>query len=92
MYGMEVFRPAATDGGTGIVMFYPVTRDGAMVVCPGPDETQIDPLTLCSVTTYMNEWLFAEYNILYSLMPQFELINSVMVNHILEFRARPPAA
>lgn len=94
MYGMEVLTSDATDAAARMVMFYPVTPDGAMVVCTiGADqnEAQIDPLTLCSVTTYMNEWLFAEYRILYSLMPQFDLLNSVMVNRILDFRARPPA-
>jgi hypothetical protein len=95
MYGMEVLMSDASSAGAKMVMFYPVTQDGAMVVCTigaGQDATQIDPLTLCSVTTYMNEWLYAEYNILYSLMPQFELINAVMVNNILEFETRAPAA
>jgi hypothetical protein len=60
-------------------------------ITAGQIEAQIDPLTLCSVTTYMNEQLFAEYRILYSLMPQFELLNSVLVNSILEFRTSPSA-
>ncbi|MES2625045.1 MAG: hypothetical protein V4628_07195 [Pseudomonadota bacterium] len=49
---------------------------------------QIDPLTLCTATSYMDERLFAEYHILYSLMPQFDLINAVLINNILEFRVR----
>jgi hypothetical protein len=95
MFGMEVLMSDVSSTGARMVMFYPVTLDGAMVVCtigPGQDQTQIDPLTLCSVTTYMNEWLFAEYRILYSLMPQFELINAVLINNILEFETRAPAA
>lgn len=96
MYGMEVMMSDATAAGTRLIVFYPVSKDAAMVVCTisavQVDATQIDPLTLCSVTTYVNEWLFAEYHILYSLMPQFELLNSVLINNILEFRARPPKA
>lgn len=100
MYGMEVFMSDETEAGARIVVFYPVRQDGAMVVCTiaasqddtARIDTQIDPLTLCSVTTYVNEWLFAEYHILYSLMPQFELLNAVLLNNILEFRARPPSA
>jgi hypothetical protein len=92
MYGMEVFMSDASAAGTRMVMFYPVNPDAAMVVCTigaGQDEEQIDPLTLCNVTTFMNERLFAEYHILYSLMPQFELINSVLVNNVLELLATP---
>jgi hypothetical protein len=103
MYGMEVLMSDESAGAAGMVMFYPVNPDAAMVVCTvnapqannadqanaGDALAQIDPLTLCSVTTYMNERLFAEYRILYSLMPQFELINSVLVNNVLELLATP---
>ena len=90
MYGMEVYESDVTNTGTRILMFYPVNAGTSMVVCnigAGQLLDQIDPLTLCTVTTYMDGRLFAEYRILYELMPQFELINSVLVNNILAFRA-----
>jgi hypothetical protein len=91
MYGMEVYMPDKTDAEATMLMFYPVNSDSFMVVCPvSADQRveQVDPLTLCTVTSYMNQDLFAEYHVLYSLMPQLDLINSVMVSHILNFRVR----
>jgi hypothetical protein len=98
MYGMEVLLSDITRAGR-VLMFYPVNQGSPMVVCTigsglGLEQPvqqiveQIDPLTLCTVTSYMDDRLFAEYRILYSLMPQFDLINSVLVNNILEFRVR----
>jgi hypothetical protein len=98
MYGMEVLLSEVTRAGR-VLMFYPVSQGSPMVVCSigaglGLEQPvqqlveQIDPLTLCTVTTYMDERLYAEYRIVYSLMPQFDLINSVLVNKILAFRIR----
>ncbi len=97
-YGMEVLMSDVTRGAR-VIMFYPVDQGQSMVVCTvgvalvenQPIQQlieQIDPATLCSVTSYMDGWLFAEYRIVYSLMPQFDLINSVLINNILEFRVR----
>jgi hypothetical protein len=96
LYGMEVLMSNVTRGAR-VIMFYPLDQGQPMVVCTigvalateQPIQQlieQIDPSTLCSVTSYINGWLFAEYHIVYSLMPQFELINSVLMNNILEFR------
>ena len=88
MYNMEVWMSDKPGAAAAMVMFYPVNGGSSMVVCTVPAQQmieQIDPLTLCTVTTYIDEHLFAEYHILYSLMPQFDLINSVMIGHILDF-------
>jgi hypothetical protein len=90
-YGMEVYMPEKTAAEATMIMFYPVKFGSFMVLCPvGAEQLveKVDPLTLCRVTSYMNQDLFAEYHVLYSLLPQLDLINSVIVNHILNFRVR----
>ncbi len=92
MYGMEVYMSENPNAASRIIMFYPVVGGGSsMVVCNASVEQlveAIDPLTPCTVTSYMDGYLFAEYNILYSLMTQLDLLNSVMIHQVLSFRVR----
>lgn len=88
MYDMEIYETTKADVASAVVMFHSKNPMLPTVMCHvgrngGVD--QINPYTPCNVRSKIDDRLYAEYYIVYSLMPQFEKINVALVGRIRSF-------
>jgi len=89
MYGRQVYESTKDLNFHHDVVFYPDDDSQPIISCgvgtKGGGVDQIKPYTGCKVRADIDGHVYAEYHLLYSLMPQFEQINAAVIGLIRSF-------